>query len=166
MVDCWRIVKVEGAVGRRAAHDVSVVTAEAKGVMIKRGDVIKDPDVNAFKEAGHDCCKSPQRGRQDKMRCNRLRISIPSRPNSENLRALRNILAGEAALLILASSHNERRAIPTRMAYDEPTPHLTEFKQGGYLVRSQPPLNVELAEPRQTDCGSSSPGQCSLQRYR
>jgi hypothetical protein len=112
------------------------------------------------------CCKSPQRRRQDKMRCNRLRISIPSRPNSENLRALRNILAGEAALLILASSHNERRAIPTRMAYDEPTPHLTEFKQGGYLVRSQPPLNVELAEPRQTDCGSSSPGQCSLQRYR
>jgi hypothetical protein len=54
MVDSWRIVKVEGAVGRRAAHDVSVVTAEAKGVMIKRGDVIKSSDVNAFKEAGHD----------------------------------------------------------------------------------------------------------------
>jgi hypothetical protein len=54
MVESWRIVKVERAIGKRGAHDVSVVTADAKGTVIKRGDVIKASDVKAFKEAGHD----------------------------------------------------------------------------------------------------------------
>ena len=47
-------MKVEEAIGKRAAHDLSVVTAEVKGTLVKRGDVIKDADVNALKEAGHD----------------------------------------------------------------------------------------------------------------
>jgi hypothetical protein len=54
MVESWRIVKVEGAIGERAAHDVSVMTAETKGTMIKRGELIKASDVSAFKKAGHD----------------------------------------------------------------------------------------------------------------
>lgn len=54
MVEPWRIVKLEEAIGKRAAHDVSVVTADVKGTLVKRGDVIKDTDVSALKEAGHD----------------------------------------------------------------------------------------------------------------
>ena len=54
MVEQWRIVKVEEAIGKRAAHDLSAVTTGAKGTLIKRGDVIKNSDVNALKEAGHD----------------------------------------------------------------------------------------------------------------
>ena len=54
MVESWRIVKVEEAVGKKAANDVSVVTVDTKGALLRRGDVIRDSDVNALKKAGHD----------------------------------------------------------------------------------------------------------------
>jgi hypothetical protein len=50
----WRIVRVEGAVGMRAAHDVTAVTASSKGPVLRRGDVITESHVEALRRAGHD----------------------------------------------------------------------------------------------------------------
>lgn len=50
----WRIVRVEDAVGMRAAHDVTAVTASSKGPVLRRGDVITESHVEALRRAGHD----------------------------------------------------------------------------------------------------------------
>lgn len=47
-------MRAEEAIGMRAAHDISVVTAEAKGTLVNRGDVVRDSDVRALRQAGHD----------------------------------------------------------------------------------------------------------------
>ncbi len=50
----WRIVRAEDAVGRRAAHDITTVSASAKGPIVRRGEVITERHLAALKEAGHD----------------------------------------------------------------------------------------------------------------
>jgi len=49
-----RLVRVEEAVGKVLAHDVSIVTLDRKGAMLRRGHVIREEDVPALKAAGHD----------------------------------------------------------------------------------------------------------------
>ncbi|MGC8970149.1 MAG: molybdopterin-binding protein [Conexivisphaera sp.] len=54
MVEGWRILRAEDAVGRRAAHDITAVSAAAKGPIVRRGEVITESHLRALKEAGHD----------------------------------------------------------------------------------------------------------------
>jgi molybdopterin biosynthesis enzyme len=54
MADGWRIVRAEDAVGRRAAHDVTAVSASAKGPIVRRGELIEESHLKALKDAGHD----------------------------------------------------------------------------------------------------------------
>ncbi|MDP7981665.1 MAG: molybdopterin-binding protein [Conexivisphaera sp.] len=54
MVEGWRVVKAEDAVGRRAAHDITAVSASAKGPIVRRGEVITERHVAALRGAGHD----------------------------------------------------------------------------------------------------------------
>ncbi len=49
-----RLARVEEAVGRVLAHDVSIVTPDRKGAMLRRGHIISSEDVPALKAAGHD----------------------------------------------------------------------------------------------------------------
>lgn len=49
-----RILKVEEAVGKVLAYDVSLVTESFKGALLRRGHVLTHSDIDALKKAGHN----------------------------------------------------------------------------------------------------------------
>ncbi|MGC8974880.1 MAG: molybdopterin-binding protein [Thermoprotei archaeon] len=49
-----RILKVEEAVGKTLAYDVSLVTESFKGALLRRGHILTHSDVDVLKKAGHN----------------------------------------------------------------------------------------------------------------
>ncbi|MEM4646119.1 MAG: molybdopterin-binding protein, partial [Zestosphaera sp.] len=49
-----RILKVEEAVGKTLAYDVSLITESFKGALLRRGHILTQADIEVLKRAGHN----------------------------------------------------------------------------------------------------------------